>query len=227
MVDIAFDREVFAEGAWESLDLIGVHPYRYPHTPERTDMLGELLSLAALSAEFGAVKPLWISEIGYATHQGTGGSSEWWSGVMLMRIYLTAWASGLVQKVFWYDYRDDGNDRSYNENNFGILGHDWSPKMPYFAFKAMATSLEGFVPDGRVDLGADVYVLRFRRGEEIRYAVWTTGQNVKRPVPAPSERVTVVRAWDPLLELDAPNGWVTLHLDATPVFLMETAAVSS
>jgi hypothetical protein len=73
----------------------------------------------------------------------------------------------------------------------------------------------------------DLCILRFRRGEEIRYAVWTTGQNVKRPVPAPSERVTVVRAWDPPLELDAPNGWVTLHLDATPVFLMETAVVSS
>lgn len=220
LVDLKFDRAVFDEGGWEHTDIIGVHPYRYPHPPERTDLLGDLLELAALSAEYGAVKPIWISEIGYATHTGPGGSSEWWSGVMLMRTYLTAWSSGLVQKLFWYDYRDDGLRREYNEHNFGILHHDWSPKMLYEVYRVMATSLEGFEPDGRVDLGTDLYVLRFRRGNELRLAAWTTGKNVKMPVPAPGTRVSVIKPWEETKTLDAPNGWATVSLDATPMFLV-------
>lgn len=219
LVDLPFDRVVFSEGGWEHADIIGVHPYRYPHAPERTDLLGDLVKLAALSAEYGAVKPIWISEIGYATHAGRGGSSEWWSAVMLMRTYLTAWASGLVQKLFWYDYRDDGDDRSYNEHNFGILRRDWSVKMPYEGYRVMATSLNGFEPDGRIDLGTDLYVLRFRKGDEVRFAAWTTGLNVKMPVPAPSARVKITKPWEETKVLDAPNGWVTVNLDAAPAFI--------
>ncbi|HPU83918.1 MAG TPA: beta-galactosidase [Candidatus Latescibacteria bacterium] len=221
-VDLAFDRVVFEEGGWDSTDIIGVHPYRYPHAPEHTDMLGELRNLAALAYEFGAVKPIWISEIGYATHLGPGGSSEWWSAAMLMRVYLTCWASGLVQKVFWYDYRDDGTDPTYNESNFGILHHDWSPKMPYHGFKAMALTLEGFSPEGRVDLGEAPYVLKFIRGDEVRYAAWTLGKNARVPVPAPADQVTVIRAWDTPLQAEARNGWVSVALDAAPVFLVDS-----
>jgi len=220
LVDLAFDRLVFSEGGWEHLDIVGVHPYRYPHAPERTDLIGDLLELAALSAEFGAVKPIWISEIGYATHLGPGGSSEWWSAVMLVRTYLTAWASGLVQKLFWYDYRDDGTDRSYNEHNFGILRHDWSPKAPYEAYRMMATTLDGFETDGRIDLGADLYVLRFRRGSETRLAAWSTGVNVKRPVPVPAGRVTILRPWEAARTVEAPGGWAVLSLNATPLFVV-------
>jgi len=220
LIDLAFDRAVFSEGGWQHVDIIGVHPYRYPHTPERTDLVGGLLGLAALSAEFGGVKPIWISEIGYATHLGPGGSSEWWSAVMLMRLYLLSWSSGLVQKLFWYDFRDDGTDRTYNEANFGIIHHDWTPKAAYDGYRAMATSLADFRPDGRIELGNDLCVLRFRKGGEIRYAAWTTGENTKRPVPAPAERVRVVKPWHEDALLDAANGWTVMDLDATPAFLV-------
>lgn len=232
LVDLEFDRAVFNAGGWEHADIIGVHPYRYPHTPEHSDMLGDLLELAALSAEFGAVKPLWITEIGYATHYGPGGSSEWWSGAMLMRLYLTAWASGLVQKLFWYDYRDDGLDKTENEHNFGILRNDWTPKMAYEGLGVMAGALEGFAPDGRVDLGRNVIAYRFRRGEETRYAVWSTGLNIRRPVPAPSEQVRVLKPWEQDVARCVPDAepgarsfavarhWLTMNLDATPAFVI-------
>ncbi|MDP6124768.1 MAG: hypothetical protein QGH20_03320 [Candidatus Latescibacteria bacterium] len=70
-VDLPFIRGVFEEGGYEYSDIISVHPYPYPHTPETTDLLDDLSKLAALCAEFGGVKPVWITEVGYATHRRT------------------------------------------------------------------------------------------------------------------------------------------------------------
>ncbi len=240
LVDLKFDRAVFEAGAWDHIDVVGVHPYRYPHTPEHTDLTGELLGLADLCSEFGSVKPIWISEIGYATHLGQGGSSEWWAAAMLVRFYLTAWSSRLVQKLFWYDFRNDGDDPLYNESNFGILNRDWTPKLSFEAFKVMANTLAGFAPDGRVDLGEDVRVYRYAREHDIRYVAWTTGTNRSVPVPAPSERVLVVKPLGEKLrhyapgaptieavtetEIEAPNGWARVALDAMPLFILPVTA---
>ncbi len=236
LIDLNFDRAVFEEGGWEHSDIIGVHPYRYPHAPEATDLCGDLLELAALSARFGAVKPIWITEIGYATHYGHLGSSEWWAAAMLARLYLAAWSSGLVQKICWYDYRDDGDNREYNEHNFGILRRDWAPKLAHESYSVMANTLDGFQPAGRIDLGDDLRVYRYSNGSETRLAAWTTGKNVTMPIPAPSRNVRVVRPLGhkpefysadretlegtDVVEADAPNGWVTVALDPMPVYIV-------
>ena len=219
-VDPWFHRAVFDEGGWGHLDIIGVHPYRPPHTPERTDMVGDLLQLASLSAERGRVKPLWITEIGIASFPGVDGASEWWQAVHVLRYYLLALASGLVEKVFWYDFRDDGSDPKEEQQNFGLLRRDWSPKPSYEAFRLMAQTLEGFEPNGRFELGADVVCLRFRRGAEERYAVWSSGKNMRRPVPSPSDRITLLKFPESPREIEAVGGWVTVDVNACPLFLV-------
>ena len=219
MVDLRFARTVFEEGGWDACDVIGVHPYRCPHTPERTDLSGDLLDLASLSAEFGYVKTMWMTEYGYPTH--TGGSSEWWAAIMLVRSYLIAWSTGLVQKIMWYDWRDDGDDRDYNEHNFGIIHRDWTPKKGWEAYRTMTQALAGCTPEGRAEIGADVVSLRFRAPDgTARSVVWTTGENERHPVPAPAECVRVVRTWSPEKTVRATNGWAMLDLDAVPTFLI-------
>jgi len=213
-------RIVFEEGGLDHLDIIGIHPYRYPYTPEHSDFTGEMVEVAALAAEFGGVKPIWLSEVGYATHTSAGGSSEWWAGAALMRTYLLAWSSGYVGKVFWYDFRDDGDDASYNEHNFGIIRRDWTPKMGYTGFKAMADALEGCRPDGQFDLGRNVRALRFRKGTETRLAAWATEMNAKVPIPAPADRVKVIYPWVREVEREAKNGYVMLDVYATPTFIV-------
>jgi len=221
MMDLAYIRALFDEGGWEKTDIITIHPYRYPHTPEGADLLGELLHLAELSADYGGVKPIWMTEFGYPAFTGPGGCTDWWSAVMLMRTYLVSWASGIVGKVFWYDFRDDGDDPGYSEARFGIIRRDWTPKMAYEAFRTMTTSLDGFQPVGRIDLGSDVYLLRFQRlDREQRYVVWAIRQNVRRPVPVPASRVKLVKPWAEPRTVEAPGGWLMLHIDATPTFLV-------
>ena len=219
--EMPFIHTVFEEGGWEALDIIGLHPYRYPSAPEHTDLVGELMKVAELSDRFGAVKPMWITEIGYATHNGPGGSSNWWAAAALMRIYLTVWSSGLVEKTFWYDFRDDGDDPEYNEHHFGIIHRDWTPKpMIYDGYRLMAETLDGFQPDGSYMLGNDVAALRYCRGADTVLAVWTIGMNMRCAVPVESPRVKAIYPWVREEEHDARNGWVTIQLYATPTFIV-------
>jgi hypothetical protein len=188
--------------------------------PERTDMIGDLLELAALSAERGRVKPIWMTEIGISSFPGVDGASEWWQAVHVLRYYLLALASGLVQKVFWYDFRDDGPQADAEQQNFGLLRRDWSPKPSYAAFKLMAETLEGFEPNGRFELGADLVYLRFRRGAEERLAVWSSGKNKRRPVPAPAQRMRLFKFPEPPREIEAVDGWAYVDVNACPMFLV-------
>ena len=217
--EMPYMREVFAEGGLDHLDIIGLHPYNYPYTPESSDYTGEIVSVAMLAEEFGGRKPIWITELGSATHAGAGGSSEWWQGAALMRYYLLAWSTGLVEKIFWYDWRDDGDDPADNEHHFGILKRDWTPKMAYSGFAAMTGALAGFEPDGQLDLGRNVRVLRFRKGDEVRFAAWSVDRNQKIVVPMGSDRAKLVYPWVREEERAARNGWVTLELYATPTFI--------
>jgi hypothetical protein len=60
---------------------------------------------------------------------------------LLSRCYMGAVASGAVQNMGWYDFRNDGNDPFYNEFNFGVLRQDMSPKP---AYRALATVCRSF-----------------------------------------------------------------------------------
>jgi len=63
-------------GGAKSLDAFSIHPYRYSRTPEASDLVGEVQSVLNRAVECGAPRRMWITEIGYPTHRGRGGSDE-------------------------------------------------------------------------------------------------------------------------------------------------------
>ena len=67
---IPFDylRTTFELGAMEAFDILAVHPYRYPRSPEAGEIGPDLKKTWALLAEFGGGKPIWITELGWPTH---------------------------------------------------------------------------------------------------------------------------------------------------------------
>jgi len=58
-------------------DVMAVHPYRYPETPEARSLADDLSKLRELMRRYGDEnKPLWITEIGWPTHLGQSKSLE-------------------------------------------------------------------------------------------------------------------------------------------------------
>ncbi len=220
--DTKFISERLKEGTLGSFDIISVHPYRYPSTPESSDLVGELQRAFQLFLQLGAPKhKVWITEIGWPTHEGTSGSSELKEAQMLVRTYLLSLYSGTVSKVFWYNYRNDGFDKHYNEHNFGILAKPFEPKCAYLAYKTMTERL-GPAPQFVKRLEGkdpDDYVLEFADKDRAVFVCWRNGA----PKAAALELGTnLMRAWDIFgnsLQVRAVSGVLKLNLGPSPIYV--------
>lgn len=61
---------IYRAGGKDFFDVLAVHPYRYPQTPEASSLRDDLDKLRTLMARYGDTdKPVWITEIGWPTHQ--------------------------------------------------------------------------------------------------------------------------------------------------------------
>jgi len=124
-------------------------------------------------------------------------SSEWgyssvWSGMseekqaqLLARAWLTNVANDISLSI-WYDWHDDGVDPREAEHHFGTVLNSYyqgrepvyDPKPAYLAAKTLTTFFSGYRFQKRLTVGSvDDYVLVFQKGNELRYAAWTTANS--------------------------------------------------
>jgi hypothetical protein len=122
----------------DAMDAWSLHPYRYPHAPESSDLMGEVTRISERIAAVGVKTKAWITEIGYPTHRTSGGCSEAAQARYCVRTLALLHAAPVVGKVFWYDLKDDGLDRTYNEHNFGLIHHQELNCAPKPAMVAMS-----------------------------------------------------------------------------------------
>jgi hypothetical protein len=170
-------RAIGTAGA-KSMDAFSIHPYRYPRSPEESDLVGEVQTIADRAAETGAPKKLWITEIGYPTHRTAGGSEERAQARHCVRTLILLQATGVVEKVYWYDLKDDGPRREYNEHNFGLIRHqqyNCAPKPGVVAMSVYIRIAGGATFRELKQQGA-AYAASYRRpdGNDVLVA-WTTG----------------------------------------------------
>jgi hypothetical protein len=72
-----FIEGIYKAGGGAFFDVMAVHPYRYPDTPEAHSLKDDLDKLRQLMAKYGdSDKPVWITEIGWPTHLGRSGLLE-------------------------------------------------------------------------------------------------------------------------------------------------------
>ncbi|MCC7493673.1 MAG: hypothetical protein IT204_15060 [Fimbriimonadaceae bacterium] len=136
--DLQYIEAVLQAGGGPYMDALSVHPYRYPRSPEESDFVGELQRLQALMQRYGiGDKPVWLTEIGWPNQDDPRGVSEATTADYLVRMVCLARALPFVGPVIWYDFQNDGTNPAYNEDNFGLLNLDFSPKRPYLAAAMM------------------------------------------------------------------------------------------
>ncbi|MGQ9733202.1 MAG: hypothetical protein ACUVX8_18245, partial [Candidatus Zipacnadales bacterium] len=91
----------------------------------------------------------------------------------LPRAFLLCLGEGL-ENVLWYEFRDGGNNPAYNEDRFGIIRNDLSPKPAYRAYQALTHALGGAKLIRKMDVGEGSYCYIFSHGETQTAAVWCT-----------------------------------------------------
>lgn len=154
-------RRMLAAGAYDYLDVLSIHPYSLhpePTGPEYGGFLQKLEVYRDLMKPYGEPKPIWVTEFGWGTYDGSAGIDQDRAAAYAVRTYALGWASGLAEKIFWYDLKDDGFDRYDVEQNFGLLGPivgnpPLAPKSAYVAVAAFAYRTDG--AQFRRELGGD------------------------------------------------------------------------
>jgi peptidoglycan/xylan/chitin deacetylase (PgdA/CDA1 family) len=193
--------KMLGQGAGRRMDAFSIHPYRYPVLPDATfrDHLSGALDLVQEAT--GQRTPLWVTEIGWPTHVGYRGSSFLHQARCLVRAYAIAMATPGVEKLFWYDFKDDGTTIAYNENCFGLIHNDAYSLAPKPAYAALARLIEAVQGRKLVsgDLSPDgVWRIVFE-GEGCRVTLlFTDGADATARVPLPAGAKVTGMFWQPV-----------------------------
>jgi hypothetical protein len=142
-------------------DALGYHPYPYPFTAPELDVPIRGSVLAAAGEMRGAMppagrsKPLWITEVGWPTHDRTYGVSEAKQAQYVARMQAATFAQGLPV-LTWYTYGDYDDPSGANQEAwFGFFRADGSAKPSYDALRTFSRIFDGtrFTRDRSAELG--------------------------------------------------------------------------
>jgi endonuclease/exonuclease/phosphatase family metal-dependent hydrolase len=213
---------IYEAGGKDSFDVMNVHPYRYPSSPEERPLYDDLVRLRQLMDKYGDKgKPIWITEVGWPTQQDRRGVSPERQAEMLARTYLLSLQAG-VEVVFWYEFQAPEGKPEYNEDHFGIVHRDLSPKPAYTALAALARARPA---------GSKVLQQAWRTGEvyhpgwqrpdgKTAWALWTAGEAKDLELKLSGQ---ITEAFDHLgsaLRLEVQSGQVRLSVGQAPVYLI-------
>ncbi len=166
-------------GALSWCDAVSVHSYNYsPNNRSRTPeaWLAWMENVRAMLRRHntGTDVPLYVTEMGWPTHVGKRGTSPELSGSYLGRLYLLGRTMPSFKGLWWYDFQDDGWNPEHNENNFGMVRPDLTPKPSFYVMKDIANLVADGTYAGRVTMDAkDLWILRFNHGDEDVWALWS------------------------------------------------------
>lgn len=227
-IDFTFLESCFKAGLLEYWSAVSIHPYRRSD-PETAALdycrLREIIKAHTATVQ-GREIPIISSEWGYSSVWR--GLTEDKQGELLARAWLTNVANNISLSI-WYDWRDDGLDPKEPEHHFGTvfnLYHDnrepvYDVKPAYLAAKTFTTVFNGYRFEQRLDAGsADDYLLAFRKGNDLRFAAWTTGGNHSVIVQLSGGRYTSIKhTGEKSGDVTAGANGAAINLTSAPVYL--------
>lgn len=195
------------------IDVLAPHPYPWPDfpTPEtwHDQWLGEVRRLIAGSPYANKKMKIMYTEVGApvsgADAPGDRAQSPLENAQYLVKLHVMAFNAG-VQRVYWYQGRDNCYDPKNAECNFGLISYDGQKRPAYFAYRTLQSCLTGKVVNPiyrALAEGARTYEFVGAKGRCV--VAWTfvdgvtertapTGPAVKLPVAAlTNRRVLAVR----------------------------------
>ena len=242
-------------GLGRCFDALAYHPYPYPFTAPELDVpvRGSVLAAAdgmrrALPAA-DRMKPLWITEVGWPTHDRTYGVPEVKQAQYIARTAVASFAQG-IPVVNFYTYGDYDDPTGANQEAwFGFVRADGSFKPSYAALKTFSDTFRGSrferdlstklgLPGGGLMTGGRGFALRYRRGGTRITAIWlanesvaegqgqtprggTLGATVRVALPVRGRRVTVVDYLGATRVVQARGGRILLDAGPGPQYVVD------
>ena len=187
--DLSYEAAFLKDRPLGGVTALSVHPYR--DGPPET-VIQDYAKLRALIARYtpAGQRPLPIvcSEWGYTTANGQ--TSEADQARYLTRAYLTNLLCG-VNLTVNYNWQNDGSNPDSEENRYGILREDLTPKPAYLALAALLNTLRGYEFRHRIrDARPTDFKLLFQGPGGLATVTWTSDSTASEEAQTP--RVTKI-----------------------------------
>ncbi|MCW8157624.1 hypothetical protein D7243_15640 [Stutzerimonas stutzeri] len=177
-IETGFALRLLENGLMQSVDGLSLHPYVHcrgwrRNTPEAwIDWMTEVDKQLTRAA--GRPVPLYLTEMAWPSHQGACGIDETLQAAYLARAFFLAKTLPNIKGMWWYDFRNDGTDKTEREHNFGLVRQDFTLKPAYPVLAAISEIVREYSFVGRDESAAgDVVMLRFARDEEQLMVAWS------------------------------------------------------
>jgi hypothetical protein len=171
--------QVVKLGALDYCDAISIHSYNYSEPfpqrgPEACSAWMTGVQEMLRGYHDGKDVPFYVTEMGWPTHVTKGGTDPELSASYLARLYLLARTSDSFKGLWWYDFQDDGWNSKYNEDNFGLVRPDLTPKPAYYVMADISQLVGKGQYVGRIETPDEhVRGLRFTRDGRDYWTLWS------------------------------------------------------
>ncbi|MCL5958129.1 MAG: glycosyl hydrolase [Chloroflexi bacterium] len=220
-VDTKFFDQVAANGGWNYFDVLAVHPYLPRPSFDQGDLPGELVKAKNAVDKYGE-KPIWITEVGWnSSTSGAGLGTEEQQAIYMVRTYLQALSSPGVEKLFWYEFHDDGANPIRDEHNYGLVKLDWKTlKAPFYAYQTMTKFLEGSRFVSWPNFGSAIHAYRFQgpNGRSVD-VMWADAGGEQVELTGSSDTLAVHDLYGQPVSAGGANRVLQLKVGPEPVYV--------
>ncbi|MEG2669986.1 MAG: hypothetical protein RR957_05925, partial [Oscillospiraceae bacterium] len=149
--DVKFIRDGLELGLYPYCDYISFHPYIQPSMPDDANFsAGNIQKVKDTVLDYGGWKDLAITESGWSTEKA--GTAPQKHAEAIMKQFVISEGEG-VSKIYDYNFKNDGKNPNFSEDNFGMIENDRTPKKTYIAFCELNRFTAGAVMHGKIDIG--------------------------------------------------------------------------
>jgi hypothetical protein len=230
-IDEDFIHSVLAHGTYDSMDVLSIHPYCHPKSPEQAQIFEKMDRLHKSLKKYGKPKDIWLTEIGYPTNLD-GGIPENTQAEFLARTYLLALSVPYIKTVFWYWFGPDGPDASWAEDRFGIWHPDYSPKPASTYYTTLIKTLRDAEFVRGLSLGDNTECLVFlrrakRAGEQHQWitALWAIESSAQVSIHT-RQPLEILTCSGHQMTLVPPDKKCYVSLSSEPLFIVSKKQLS-
>ncbi len=176
-INFGFMEQLFERGLSDCCDIINLHPYSGPNVPE-TEFDATFDRFAEMMRRHRCAKPVWLTELGTPVHSRFV-PTETEQAFHLARHWLTSMKRPEIERLYWYDFRDDGDDPANFEHHFGIIAADFRLKPAYHACREMNRQLAGAEYRGESAIPGGGRLIRFERPDDTLFLLWSDARQTR------------------------------------------------
>lgn len=222
--DWTFARELVSRGVLKYADAFSVHLYNYSagdkavpqEMLDRLERLQEILRAGNGGKDF----PVLVTEFGWPTHIGKGGTPESPAGAYIAQLMLESTAYPWLRGLWLYELFDSGTTKSEREHNFGILDENGKPKEGACMVRAAMKLLEDANFTARGVTSNGVRWIQFNKAQGTLMIIYSPGRGKERDISLrrglSKSAIPLCSAFGELVAADALSGWEIRSIGSEP-----------